>query len=162
MPPDSPQLESTKIDLPAAPRRHGETVLWLSAIAVFWLQALLHGFERAAVVVAAVGSALFAMVWFLQARSRDRTASRGEIIVATAWRWARLIVGFAAVIVFGGIPIAALILGFPVDSRFLAALLAGVVVAALAVWVAVYGWSRTFIRDPQIHRERKRRYGWRR
>jgi hypothetical protein len=66
------------------------------------------------------------------------------------------------VIVFGGIPIAALILGFPVDSRFLAALLAGVVVAALAVWVAVYGWSRTFIRDPQIHRERKRRYGWRR
>ena len=82
-----PDLESTKIDSATEPRpqtsRRGETVLWLCMIGIFWLLALIHGFDLRAVVIASVASVLFAMAWFLEARSTDQKASRVEIVVAT-------------------------------------------------------------------------------
>ena len=168
-----PELESTKHEGPRAPRadiysateprrktsRRGETVLWLCMIGIFWLLALVHGFGRRAVVIAGVASVLFATVWFLEVRSRDQKASRSEIVVATAWRWVRIIVGFAALIVLGAPPVAAIVLGAPLDGGLLLAMLISIASAALAVWVGIYG-SYTLGGDPQVHSARKRRYGW--
>ena len=128
-------------------------------IGIFWLLPLIHGFNPRAVVIASVASVLFAMVWFLEARSTNQKASRAEIVVATAWRWVRITVGFAALIVFGVLPVGAIVLGAPIDGAFLMAMLISIASAALAVWVGIYGWSVT-LRDPQMHSARKRRYGW--
>jgi hypothetical protein len=159
---DTPELESTKIDRATEPRRTAQrhTGFWLCAIGVFWIQAFFYGFERVAVVVAAVMSALFAMVWYLESTPKDEPPSKTEVAVATAWRWTRIVAGLATLIVFGGIPFAARILGFPLSSRLLVVFAVSILIAGFAVWVAIYGW-RNFILDRQIHKERKRRYGWR-
>ncbi len=163
-----PELESTKPDSATVFTKGAERLdyrvklFWIFAFGVIWLPAVLYEFEQVRVAISSVFTVLFGMVLYLDTRPKEQKATSTEQVVATTWRWIRILTGVAAVILFGIVPVAALFLS-PVPTRadFWMAIAAGLFIAAMAVWIGRYGWSRSLRRDLKLHAERRQRYRWR-
>jgi hypothetical protein len=161
-----PELEHTKPDpAVASATRHGHRgidAIHIVFIGFLWVLALLHGFTLESVAISAIFSALWAMACYLEAVPRNESPSTFERALAAIWRWTRAIMALCAMLVFVVVPVVAIVSSrSPADPRVYAALGLGLFISVLAVWIGIFGWSRSLSRDRKLHEARKKRYGWR-
>jgi hypothetical protein len=119
---------------------------------------------RAFQILAAV-LALFTLVWFvLYERRRSTIVSKSERNLAFGWLVFRRIACFTTAALFGLLAIS--VLFDPKNGSSFSSLagqfLSCALVSFVAAWVGIYGGGRRKLMsdDRAIHKERKRRYGW--
>jgi hypothetical protein len=137
---------------------------YVVAVSIFWLLAFLHGFEGRAIGVATAFSALFLLVWYFETRSASRHPSRLETALAWLWLVFRTVIGAVGALFFLGVPITAVVLvladqSFP-DAAMIFILVVGLLLGLLCLWIGFAGWSRSPVRDLQLRKHRRQRYGW--
>ena len=137
-------------------RSAAETVLFGVTIAIIWLLAALRGLGMAPAGVAGAFSMLLGAVWLMQRRKLQTPRA------AWAWLGLRTIIGVIGALLFFGIPVGVFTVG-GVDSLHgarLASLVLSCLLGVLCMWIGFVGWSRNPLRDLQLRKERKSRYGW--
>ncbi len=85
-----------------------------------------------------------------------------EKTAASIWLFVRRLVCFSAAIFFGALSIL-LVFFAELSIKGIGASLASIVVAAICIWVAVYGqgWNRSDWKDDvALHKQNKARYKW--
>ena len=137
-------------------RAAAETVLFGATITLIWLLAALRGLAVAPVGVAGAFSMLLGAVWLLQRRKLQNARA--------AWTWLglRTLIGLIGALLFFGIPIGVFTVG-GVDSLHgakLASLVVSCLLGVLCMWIGFVGWSSNPLRDLELRKERKSRYGW--
>ena len=145
-------------------KKHAKVMGIFSAFAVAfaWLLAFLRGFDAGSIVVALAMSTIFGLAWYFETRDREAGPTQVEAILAWLWLWLRLIVGVVGGLLFLGLPLAIVFLkgigdvGAPKPGTLIVSALLGL----LCLWVGFAGWSKSIRRDPQLHAERRKRYGW--
>lgn len=125
------------------------------------LMVFFSGFHFGFSVLAGCFSVLIVMAVYLETRPLSMSPTRFETFVARLWmvfrRASCVLVGmvFLLMALAGGYRI--YIGAAVVDTMVFP--LACLALGCMAIWVGLYGWSRTLGADPSLHAERKARYG---
>lgn len=138
--------------------------LCVVAISSFWLLVFLRGFESVHIGIATVFSALLLLVWYLETRAVDGPASRLEVTFAWLWLVLRTVIGAAGALLLLGVPIMTVIFvlkGASIPNGVgIGNLAISFLLGVLCIWVGFAGWSRNPVRDLQLRKQWRDRYGW--
>ena len=147
---------------------NNSTAFWLLVISAIMAIVKTGGVNLSTLFVFTFIATLIGIVWFFSAR-RSKPVTTFEKVAATTWLFIRRLVGIIGALFF---LMLALAIAFNLIEgtasigilKRLGYALFVLWVSIFCLWVVIYGqgWNRFALKDDvELHRENKKRYGWR-